>query len=36
MESNLVTNMEPNEDTIEPNQYININTIDTDKKKGKQ
>jgi len=28
--------MEPNEDTIEQNQDININTIDTDKKKGKQ
>ena len=43
METNTVTNMETNEDTIEPKQDtiepkqgININTIDTDKKKGKQ
>lgn len=42
MEPNLVTNMEPNEDTIElnqdtiePNQYININTIDNDIMKTK-
>jgi len=43
MEPNLVTNidtnleiLELNQDIIEPNQDININTIDTDKKKGKQ
>jgi hypothetical protein len=35
MEPNLVTNMEPNEDTIELNQDININTIDNDIMKTK-